>query len=71
MSSARWTGYVSTRRGASATRFDPTMGGAIGGIMGGSAAILPGRRTYEQFAPAWSARTGAPSGVLHLPYQPA
>ncbi|HEY7143756.1 MAG TPA: dihydrofolate reductase family protein [Streptosporangiaceae bacterium] len=37
--------------------FDPKMGEAIGAIMGGSSAILLGRRTYEQFAPAWSART--------------
>jgi dihydrofolate reductase len=37
--------------------FDPKMGEAIGGIMGSSEAILLGRRTYEQFAPAWSART--------------
>jgi dihydrofolate reductase len=37
--------------------FDPKMGEAIGGVMGSSEAILLGRRTYEQFAPAWSART--------------
>jgi dihydrofolate reductase len=37
--------------------FDPKMGQAIGEIMGSSAAILLGRRTYEQFAPAWSGRT--------------
>ncbi len=37
--------------------FDPKMGEAIGGLMGSSTAILLGRRTYEQFAPAWSART--------------
>jgi dihydrofolate reductase len=37
--------------------FDPKMGEAIGGIMGSSKAILLGRRTYEQFAPAWSSRT--------------
>lgn len=37
--------------------FDPKMGEAIGGIMGSSTAILLGRRTYEQFAPAWSGRT--------------
>src|SRR5439155_2316697 len=60
--------------------FDPKMGEAIGGLMGSSRAILLGRRTYEEFAPAWSARTadedpGAPfmnespkyvvSGTLH------
>jgi dihydrofolate reductase len=37
--------------------FDPRMGEAIGGMMGDSKAILLGRRTYEQFAPAWSGRT--------------
>jgi dihydrofolate reductase len=37
--------------------FDPKMGQAIGAIMGQSKAILLGRTTYEQFAPAWSGRT--------------
>ncbi len=37
--------------------FDPKMGEAIGAIMGPSQAILLGRNTYEQFAPAWSSRT--------------
>jgi dihydrofolate reductase len=37
--------------------FDPRMGQAIGAIMGQSRAILLGRTTYEQFAPAWSGRT--------------
>jgi dihydrofolate reductase len=37
--------------------FDPKMGEAIGGIMGSAKGILLGRRTFEQFAPAWSART--------------
>jgi dihydrofolate reductase len=37
--------------------FDPRMGEAIGAVMGSSQAILLGRTTYEQFAPAWSART--------------
>jgi len=37
--------------------FDPKMGEAIGGVMASSEAILLGRRTYEQFAPAWSTRT--------------
>ena len=37
--------------------FDPKMGAAIGAIMGSSKAILLGRRTYEQFEPAWSGRT--------------
>jgi dihydrofolate reductase len=38
--------------------FDPKMGEAIAGIMGSSKALLLGRRTYEEFAPAWSTRTG-------------
>jgi dihydrofolate reductase len=38
--------------------FDPKMGEAIGAIMGPSKAILLGRRTFEEFAPAWSSRTG-------------
>ena len=37
--------------------FDRKMGEAIGAIMGSSRAILLGRRTYEEFAPAWSGRT--------------
>jgi dihydrofolate reductase len=37
--------------------FDPKMGEAIGGIVGGCQAILLGRRTFEMFAPAWSERT--------------
>jgi dihydrofolate reductase len=37
--------------------FDPKMGDAIGALMGASEAILLGRTTYEQFAPAWSSRT--------------
>jgi dihydrofolate reductase len=37
--------------------FDPKMGEAIAAIMGASKAILLGRRTYEQFFPAWSERT--------------
>ena len=37
--------------------YDPKMGEAIGAIMGSSEAILLGRRTYEEFAPAWSPRT--------------
>ena len=36
--------------------YDPEMGEAIGAIMGSSKAILLGRRTYQEFAPAWSAR---------------
>ena len=37
--------------------FDPKMGEAIGQIMGGCSAILLGRRTYQEFAPAWSQRS--------------
>lgn len=37
--------------------FDPKMGRTIGELMGSSEAILLGRNTYEQFAPAWSGRT--------------
>jgi len=37
--------------------FDPKMGETIGALMGSCRAILLGRRTYEQFAPAWSGRT--------------
>lgn len=37
--------------------FDPKMGEAISAIMGSSRALLLGRRTYEQFAPAWSNRS--------------
>jgi dihydrofolate reductase len=37
--------------------FDPKMGEAIGAVMGSSKALLLGRNTYEQFAPAWSGRT--------------
>jgi len=37
--------------------FDPKMGETIGSVMGSSKAILLGRRTYEEFAPAWSGRT--------------
>jgi dihydrofolate reductase len=37
--------------------FDPKMGETIGGLMGSSPSILLGRRTYEEFYPAWSGRT--------------
>ena len=37
--------------------FDSQMGEAIAGIMGSSRAILLGRRTCQEFAPSWSART--------------
>ena len=39
--------------------FDPKMGEAIGGVMGGCTALLLGHLTFEMFAPAWSARTAA------------
>ena len=39
--------------------FDPKMGEAIGAIMGSATAILLGRRTYQEFAPAWSPKTAA------------
>jgi dihydrofolate reductase len=39
--------------------FDPAMGDDIGRITRASDAILLGRRTFEMFAPAWSARTVA------------
>ncbi|WP_223227678.1 dihydrofolate reductase family protein [Leifsonia xyli] len=46
--------------------FDPAMGEDLARITGSSDAILLGRRTFEVFAPVWSARTaeddpGAPS----------
>src|SRR5215469_5095629 len=37
--------------------FDPKMGAAIAGAMGGCQGILLGRTTYEMFEPAWSPRT--------------
>jgi dihydrofolate reductase len=37
--------------------FDPKMGETLAAITGSAKAILLGRRTYEMFAPAWSART--------------
>jgi hypothetical protein len=37
--------------------FEEKMGAAIGRITAVSQAILLGRTTYEQFAPAWSSRT--------------
>jgi dihydrofolate reductase len=37
--------------------FDPKMGEAIAAAMAGCNGILLGRRTYEMFEPAWSART--------------
>ncbi len=37
--------------------FDPKMGEAIATVMGSCDATLLGRRTYEEFAPAWSGRS--------------
>ncbi len=37
--------------------FDPKMGETIATLMGSSRALLLGRRTYQEFAPAWSSRT--------------
>src|SRR5436190_5763975 len=37
--------------------YEPKLGEAIGQIMGSCQAILLGRRTYQEFAPAWSGRT--------------
>ena len=37
--------------------FDPAMGEAIGAVVSSCSGILLGRRTYDMFAPAWSARS--------------
>ena len=37
--------------------FDERTGADIGGIIGSSEALLLGRQTYAEFAPAWSSRT--------------
>ena len=37
--------------------FDPRMGETLGAVTSAATAILLGRKTYEMFAPAWSART--------------
>jgi dihydrofolate reductase len=37
--------------------FAPAMGQAIGAVVSSCSGILLGRRTYEMFAPAWSARS--------------
>ena len=50
-------GVIETPRWTMEFGFDPKMGEAIGGIMGSSRGLLLGRRTYEEFAPAWSGRT--------------
>ena len=43
--------------------FDPRMGEAIGRLTGPGSELLLGRRTYEMFAPAWSARTDDEPGA--------
>jgi dihydrofolate reductase len=50
-------GVVETPTWTFGYAFDPKMGEAIGSIMGPSEAMLLGRRTFEEFAPAWSGRT--------------
>lgn len=50
-------GIVETPSWTAGFGFDPKMGEAIGALMGGSGGLLMGRRTYEMFAPSWSART--------------
>jgi dihydrofolate reductase len=57
MSSSRWDGVIGDPSWSFDYSFDPKMGEAIGAIMGSSKAILLGRRTYQEFAPSWSART--------------
>jgi len=50
-------GVIEDPRWTAEYPFDPKMGEAIGAIVTSSTGILLGRRTYEMFAPAWSART--------------
>jgi dihydrofolate reductase len=50
-------GVIDTPAWARDYPFDPKMGEAIAGIMGGCTSILLGRRTFEMFAPAWSPRS--------------
>jgi dihydrofolate reductase len=50
--------------------FDPKMGEAIGGIMGPSKAILLGRQTFEEFAPAWSSRSAEVPGATFMNESP-
>jgi dihydrofolate reductase len=49
---------------------DPKMGEAIGGIMGSSAGLLLGRQTFEEFAPAWSARSAEVPGATFMNESP-
>lgn len=50
--------------------FDPRMGEAIGALMGASKALLLGRRTYEEFAPAWSRRGAEEPGAPFMNESP-
>ena len=50
-------GIIEAPSWTSGFSYDPQMGEAIGAIMASSKAILLGRRTYQEFAPAWSARS--------------
>ena len=50
--------------------FDPKMGEAIGAVMGSCTALLLGRRTFEMFAPAWSARTAEDPGAPFMNESP-
>jgi dihydrofolate reductase len=50
-------GVIEDPRWTAEYPFDPKMGEAIGAVVVKSNGILLGRRTYEMFAPAWSART--------------
>ena len=50
-------GYIDTPSWTADYPFSPPMGEAIGAVVGSCSGILLGRRTYEMFAPAWSART--------------
>jgi dihydrofolate reductase len=50
-------GVIEDPRWTAAYPFDPKMGETIGVLTVDAAGILLGRRTYEMFYPAWSART--------------
>ena len=50
-------GVIDTPTFAAGYPFSPELGDAIGAVVSTCGAILLGRRTYEMFAPAWSART--------------
>ena len=45
--------------------FDPKMGETLGAVVGSCKGLLLGRKTFEMFAPAWSART---ADVLDAPW---